>query len=126
MMEHAKRKTGCPGDDVEKQISGGAIEFFHNRADIQQHHHIESDVQQTAMQKACSDQSPPLMENKYSVGIAGAQTIERFIPHAKKQTEPAGFFGFECCQQADGEHHYVHDENDCRDGRVATKKFRKS
>ena len=55
VSRHARRNE-------QEKISRRAVHFLDHRPDIHQHPHVETDVQQSAMQKNCGDESPGLAD----------------------------------------------------------------
>src|SRR6516162_9246886 len=62
--ETAHRKTGYGHNHIQEQIPCRSVDFFHNRPQVQKHHHIESNVNQTTVQKRGGYESKPLMVRK--------------------------------------------------------------
>ena len=49
--ERAYEVPANPDGGIEKQIASRAVHFFNHRTDIHQHHHVEADVNQSAVKK---------------------------------------------------------------------------
>src|ERR1700723_1052974 len=56
----AEQISADAGDDVNKKIARGSISFFNQRADIHQHPHVETDVEETGVQKNRHHETPRL------------------------------------------------------------------
>src|SRR5260370_28001102 len=87
----ADKETKSSRRDVQKQITGGAIQFLQGRTKLHQRHHIESDVNQAAMQKHGGHESPPLVLNKKWVRMARSQLKRSRTAHSPQRVQATGF-----------------------------------
>src|SRR6266403_1723734 len=108
--ERAGQKSEGSGDDVQKKIARGAIEFFEGGAELHQGHHVEADVNQSAVQEHRGDQPIPLMLNVNSVRRAHPETVSGLAAHSPQDAE-ATAFALGCRgHPLDSEHHQVGDQ----------------
>src|SRR5712671_5538269 len=85
--ERASQKSKSSGDDVQEKIARRAIEFFKCRPELHQGHHVETDGNQSAVQKHRGDEAIPLMLDINSVWRAHSETVGGFAAHSPQNAE---------------------------------------
>src|SRR6267143_2766286 len=82
---HEKSESTC--NDIQEKIARGSIQLLQRRTQLKERHHIEPNVDQSAVEKHCSDQAPPLMLDKYAVWMTGSETVGCIPAHAEKSMQ---------------------------------------
>jgi hypothetical protein len=124
--ECAEEEAGGAGDGVEEEKARGAVEFFDDGADVHEDHHVETDVDEAAVEEGGGDEAIPLVPDEDGVGEAGAESIGGFAAHAPEDCKAAGLAVRGHGHEFDGEHDDVEDEEAGGDGSVATEEFGKA
>src|ERR1700732_3344639 len=75
--ESAGEKTECARERVQKKVSPRSIELFQCGTKLHQRRHVETDVNQSAVQKHRGDNAPPLVPNENHVRIARPEPVLR-------------------------------------------------
>ena len=64
----AEEKSGGACYGVEKKVACGTVEFFDDGADVHQHHHVEADVDEAAVEIGGGDEAIPLVHDENGKG----------------------------------------------------------
>src|SRR5579859_196790 len=115
--EGAEEKSDGSRDGVKKQKTRRAVQFFKGRAELHQVHHIEADVNQSAVQEHGGDEAPPLMLRENRLTETCAEAEGRNSVEAPENTQAAGGTGLDGEHQLDGEEQKIQTEKDGRDRR---------
>src|SRR6267154_3855652 len=105
--ERTNQKSKSSGHDIQKKIARGAVQFFESGAQLHQRHHVETDVNQSTMQKHRGDEAIPLMLNVNSVWRAHAEAVGGFAAHSPQNAETPAFALGRGGHPLDSEHHQV-------------------
>ena len=97
--------------------------FFDNGADVHEDHHVEADVDESAVEEGGGDESIPLMHDEDGERETEAEAIGGFATHAPKDRQATGQAVCGHGHEFDGEHDDVDDEEAGGDGSVAAEKF---
>src|SRR5215831_3400167 len=115
--QRADQESYRAGEGIEKEKTRGAIYLLQGGTELHQRHHIEADVDQTAVQKHRRDESPPLMIEKNRRSIVHTQSVRTNGVEAPKDVQSACFPGLNREHQLYRKQEEVQAEKDCRDGR---------
>ncbi len=119
----ADEKSGSAGDGVEEEVASGTVELFDDGADVHEDHHVETDVDEAAVEVTGGDEAIPLVHGENRVREAEAEAIGGFATHAPQDCEAASLTVRGQGHEFDGEHDDVEDEEAGGDGSVAAEEF---
>src|SRR5262249_32469449 len=104
--------------NVQEEKTSGAIKLFKGGAQLHQRHHVETDVDQTTVQKHRGDQPIPLMLPINWIRTTDPQAVAGFSSHSPQNAQPAGFAMGGKSKKADTEHKNIGDQQRSRDRRI--------
>src|SRR5260370_17143590 len=76
---------------IKEEIPSRAVNFFHNGTNVHEHHHVEPDVNQTAVQEHCGNQPVPLMPLINARTKARSEPIQSLSVHAPEEPQSPKF-----------------------------------
>src|SRR5258708_32559574 len=121
----ADHETCRANHHIKKEIPSRAVNFFHNGTNVHEHHHVEPDVNQTAVQEHCGNQPVPLMSLISARTKARQEPIQSLSVHAPQDAESAELSRLNRAHQLGGKKHDIQDQNRYRHRRVSAEKFGK-
>ena len=118
--ERAENETHDAGEGIEKQVARRAVNFFDHGPNIQQHHHVETDMDQTAVEKHGGNQAIHLaLPDGWSP--QSAEAVKNFVIEPPQNAQAAALPGLDGGHHADATHQDINDKQGGGDGRAPAK-----
>jgi hypothetical protein len=124
--ERTGQKPDRAGDDVQKEVARGAVQFFERGAELHQGHHVETNVDQPAVQEHSGDQAIPLMLNVYCIGRAHPKAVSRLATYSPQNAETTAATLRRNGHPLDSEHYQVRNQERGGDWRGAGENSRQA